>query len=168
MSPLTPKLVLSSVFGLFYGLLSYVTLLLLDDPEPGRFALIIGLGTFAVMLLILLLKDSRLARRYEKAEQLLPCPPEFSVGANFREDRRIASVNLYLCEGEMVLLNVHKQEPAMTRIPRADVRAAVLDSPVQLDLTLTDGRKLSLLTPYMEDLTRELRRNGWLITDKSE
>ncbi len=163
MSPLTPKLFLSGILGLIYGLSSYF--ILMDLPDAARWGVISGLGAFAVTLLILLINDSRMARRYEKAEKLLPAPPQFRAGANMREDRKVASVNLYLCDDELILLNVQKQTPVMIRITRETLRRAELEPPVQLTLETTDGRTLLLLSPYMEMLIRELRKMGWFVTE---
>lgn len=163
MSPLTPKLFISGIIGLIYGLLSYF--LLMDLPGAGRMALICGLGTFALLLLILLLNDSRMARRYERAEKLLPGAPHFRVGANLRENNKVSSVNVYLLPDEIVLLNVQKREPVLTRITRDALRRAALEPPVQLTLETTDGRVLQMLSPYMEELVRQLRMHGWIITE---
>lgn len=163
MSPLTPKLLISGFFALIYGFLSY--LMLMDLPGAGRLALIFGLATFGTLLLVLLLRDNRLARRYEKAEALLPWEPEFQVGANMRRDNTIAGVTVYLRGDEMALLDVHKKEPVMLHIPRPLLKQAELTPPVELRLTLTDGAELRLLSPYMEQLIRELRRNGWYIEE---
>ena len=163
MSPLTPKLLISGFFGLVYGFLSYF--LLSDLPGADRMALIIGLSIFGTLLLILLLRDNRMTRRYEKAEALLPWEPEFQVGANMRRDNRIASINIYLCGDEMALMDVHKKEPRMLHITPALLCKAELAPPVELRLTLNDDASLQLLTPYMEQLIRELRRNGWRIDE---
>ena len=163
MSSLIPKLLISGFFAVIYGFLSY--LMLMDLPGAGRLALIFGLGTFGTLLLLLLLRDSRQARRYEKAEALLPWEPEFQVGANMRRDKTVSGVNVYLHGDEMALLDVRKKEPVMIHIPRAQLQRAELDPPVELRLTLTDGTELRLLTPYMEHLLRELRRNGWYIQE---
>lgn len=166
MSPLTPKLLLSAILGLIYGLASYF--ILMDLPDAGRWALISGLSAFALVLLILLINDSRMARRYERAEKSLPVAPHFRVGANMREDKKVSSVNVYLCGSEMILLDVHKREPVTIRITRDMLSRAELSSSVQLALELSDDRTLLLLSPYMEALIRELRKMGWFITETEE
>ncbi len=163
MSSLIPKLLISGFFAVIYGFLSY--LMLMDLPGAGRLALIFGLATFGTLLLFLLLRESRQLRRYEKAEALLPWEPEFQVGANMRRDKTISGVNVYLHGNEMALLDVRKKEPVIIHIPRAQLQRAELDPPVELRLTLADGTKLQLLSPYMEHLIRELRRNGWYIEE---
>ena len=163
MSPLMPKLLISGFFAFVYGLLSY--LMLMDLPGAGRLALIFGLATFGTLLLFLLLRDNRMARRYEKAEVLLPWEPEFQVGANMRRNNVVSGVNVYLKGDEMALLDVRKREPVMLHIPRTQLRKAELEPPVELRLTLLDGSELQLLSPYMEQLIRELRRNGWYIEE---
>lgn len=162
MSPLTPKLVMAAFLGLTDGMLNY--LVLMDLPDAGRWSLISGLAVFALALLFLLVKDDRMARRYERAEKSLPCEPQFRVGANLREERRIISVNVYLCSGEMILLNVSGKTPMMTRIRREEVQESLMEAHVQLDLALRDGRRLRLITPYMEELVEQLRRHGWSIS----
>lgn len=163
MSALTPKLLISGFFALVYGLLSY--LLLLDLPDAGRLSLVFALGTFGTILLFLLLRDDRMARRYRKALALLPWEPEFQVGANMRRDKVITGVNIYLRGGEMALMDVHKKAPVMHLITRAQLLKAELEPPVELRLTLSDGTETRLLSPYMEHLVKELRRNGWIIAE---
>lgn len=163
MSPLTPKLVFSAVFGLIYGLIGYF--MMADLPDAWRWGLIFGLGVFGCTLLFQLIREDRLSRRYEKAERELPCEPQFRVGANLREGRGIAGICVYLCNGEMYLVNVRRKEPEVTCIHRFELRTARLNSVVQLDVTLRNGRTLNLLTPHMEELVRELRRYGWSISD---
>ena len=166
MSPLTPKLMISGFFALLYGFLSYF--FLMDLPGAGRLSLCFGLATFGVLLLFLLLRERRFVRRYEKAEALLPWEPEFHVGANMRRDKMIAGVNVYLRGSEMVLLDVHRKEPVMFHITRAQLLRAELDPPVELRLTTADGTETRLLTPYMEQLVLELRRNGWFIEEVNQ
>ena len=163
MSPLLSKVIISAFFSVMYGTLSYF--MLLDVPDAWRWALISGLGTFSMLLLFLLLQDERRTRRYARAEKQLPCRPHFQVGANCREDRKIASVRVCLCENEVILVNVQRREPALTRISRSQLRTAERVSQVELRLTLMDGRILLLLTPYMEELTRQLRRIGWPVME---
>lgn len=163
MSPLIPKLLISGFFSLIYGLFSY--LLLMDLPDAGRLSLISGLATFGSMLLFLLLRDERMARRYRKAEALLPWEPEFQVGANLRTSRIVTSVNVYLHGSEMAMLDVRKKQPVLIRVPRDLLKHAEADPPVELRMTLVDGTELRLLSPYMEHLVRALRRNGWIITE---
>ena len=168
MSPLMPKLIISGLFGLFDGFISYFALLLMEDPEPVRFALIMGLAAFALMLLFLLLKEEMMARRFEKAEKLLPGQPQLYAGANLRQDRKIASVKMYIYRDEVYLINVHQREPIITRIARHNVSTAQMESTIQLNLTLNDGQVLMLLSPYMEALVHQLRCNAWCISGKME
>ena len=163
MSPLLPKVMISAVLATFYGLLSYI--FFLDLPDAWRWALISGLAAFSLLLLTMLLQDERRARRYQKAEKLLPCQPHFQVGANLREDKHVASVHVCLCQNEVILLCVQKREPLLMRISRSQLRTAELLSQVEMRLTLMDGRTLLLLSPYMEELTWQLRRIGWPVTD---
>ena len=166
MSSLIPKLFLSGILGLINGLSSYF--ILMDLPDAGRWALISGLFGFGLVLLILLLNDSRMARRYEKAEKSLPVAPHFRVGANMREGKKVASINVYLCGSEMILLDAHHREPVMIRITRDALRRAELTSSVQLTIETTDDRTILLLSPYMEELIRQLRKMGWFITENEE
>ena len=163
MSPLLPKVIIATFCSTLYGGLSYF--LLMDLPEAWRWALISGLACFSLLMLFMLLQDERLARRYQKAEKQLPCQPQFQVGVNIREERKVSSARLCLCENEVILVNVHRREPVLTRLPRHQLRTAENLSPVELRLTLMDGRTLLLLTPYMEELIRHLRRAGWPVTD---
>ena len=161
MSPLTPKLFLSGFFAIIYGLLSY--LMLMDLPGAGRLALCFGLATFGTVLLFLLLRDERMARRIRKAEALLPWEPDFQVGANVRQDKNIAGVTVYIRGGEMALLNVRRKEPTVQLLTREKVTKAELTSSVELRLIPEGSSEIVLLTPYMEPLVQELRRNGWMI-----
>ena len=159
MAPLLPKVIISAFFSVIYGGLSYF--LFMDLHDAWRWALISGLAAFSLLMLMMLLQDERRVRRYAKAQKLLPCKPHFQVGANFREDRHVSSVRVCLCENEVILLCVQKREPVLTRISRSQLRSAEQLSQVELQLTLMDGRILLLLSPYMEELTRQLRKIGW-------
>lgn len=164
MSPLTPKLLLSGFFGLLYAFISY--LFLWDLPDAGRLSAMTGLTAFALILLWLLLKDERRARRFARAEKQLPCPPSFSTMANMREGRKMAIVEVCLCRDELVLVSVDRKESALSRITREDVRSAEATLPVQLKLCMTDGRSLLLLCPELESLLCELRKLGWPMTER--
>ena len=164
MSPLLPKVIVSAFFATIYGLLSYV--FFLDLHDAWRWALICGLAAFSLLLLMMLLQDERRTRRYARAEKLLPCRPDFRVGANVREGRRVAGVRVYLCGNEVILIDVRKREPDVMRISRSLLRTAEAVSQVELHLTLMDGRKLLVLTPYMEPLIQHLRKAGWPVTYK--
>jgi hypothetical protein len=165
MSPLTPKLIISGFFGLVYGLVSFF--LMMDLPDAPRWGLISGLSAFGLLLLYMLLSDEFRARRYEKAEKQLPCQPTFRMGANLRTEKKVAGVNVYLCGTEIVLINVRRREPEITRLPRHELRKMILVPPVELRLETYDGSRLLLLSPYMEEFIRHLRMSGWPV-DESE
>lgn len=163
MSPLTPKLIIAGIFGLFDGLLSYF--FMMDLPDAPRWALISGLAAFGLLLLYMLLNDEVRARRYERAEKELPRLPSFRMGANLRTEKKVASVNVYLCGPEIVLINVSRREPVITRLPRHELRKLILVPPVELRLETCDGSRLLLLSPYMEELIRRLRQDGWPVDE---
>ena len=163
MSPLMPKLIFSGFFAVVYGFLSYI--MMVGLPGAGRLSLCFGLATFGVLLLFMLLRERLYLRRYEKAEARLPWEPEFQVGAKMRRDKTIVGVNVYLCGSEMALIDVHKKEPIVHLISRSQLRKAELEPPVELRLALTDGTETRLLSPYMQQLIQELRRNGWYVEE---
>ena len=164
MSPLTLKVLLSAILATLYGGLSY--LFLLDVPDAWRWALISGLAAFSILLLMMLLREEIIMRRYRKAEKQLPPNPVFQTATNFRENRRVGSARVCLYAEEIVLLCVERKVPELTHIARHQLRTAELLSPVELRLTLMDGRVLLLLSPYMEALIHQLRQAGWPVTDK--
>ena len=166
MTPLLPKVLLSGFFACIYGLMSYFVFW--DLPDAWRWALISGLGSFSLLLLMMLLRDERQARRLKKAETLLPSQPSFMVGANIREGRRMISLRVYLCGNEMILMNVSRPEPEMTRIRKTEMRRVEATSPVELRLTFIGGRELLLLSPYMEELSHQLRMQGWIILENHD
>ena len=165
MSPLTPKLIFSGFFGLIYAGVSY--LLWMDSPDAGTYAAISGLSAFGILLLALLLSDQRKVWRLGKAEKLLPCPPSFRVGAKLREENRISNIYVYLCRDELVLVNVDRKTPVLTRLCRESLRKIEMPSRIQLNLLTLEGRNLMLLCPYMETLIGELRKIGWFVTEKT-
>ena len=144
MSPLTPRLIICGFFGLFNGLLSYI--LLPDIPDAPRWSLISGLTTFGVLLLIMTIREDSRIRRYTRAEKLLPTAPTFTMGANFRQGRKAASVNVYLCGSEIILIDVSGREPVLTRLPRHELRSLTFVPPVELRLEKYDGSRLLLLS----------------------
>lgn len=161
MTPLTPMLCFSGLFGLLYAGVSY--LLMMDSPDAGIYAAISGLSAFGILLLVLLLSDQRKVWRLGKAEKLLPCPPSFRVGAKLREENRISNIYVYLCRDELVLVNVDRKAPVLTRLCRENLRQIEVPSRIQLNLHTLDGRSLLLLCPDLENLVRELRKAGWSI-----
>ena len=163
MSPLMPKLIYSGFFGLLYGLIGYY--IAGDLPDAPRWGLICGLAAFGFVLLYSLLRDEVRLRRYAKAEKELPCPPSFRMGANLRTEKKVATVHVYLCGPEIILINVSKREPVITRLPRHELRKLILVPPVELRLETCDGSRMLLLSPYMEDFLRHLRQDGWPVEE---
>ena len=165
MSPLTPKLIIAGFFGLINALISYF--MMMDLPDAPRWSLISGLAAFGLLLLYMLLSDEVRVRRYEKAEKELPCPPTFRMGANLRTTQKVTSVNVYLCGAEIVLINVRRREPEITRLPRHELRKLILVPPVELRLETCDGSRLLLLSPYMEEFIRHLRMSRWPVDEQA-
>lgn len=161
MTPLTPKLFISGLFGLLYAGISYI--FLMDLPDAGRNAAMMGLGSFGLVLLVQLLRDERWARRFARAEKHLPCQPGYRAMVNLLDGWRMAVAGIYLCGDEVVLVSVERKEPVLSRIRRESVHAAEATLPAQLKLALHDGRSLLLLCPDLENLVRELRKAGWSI-----
>ena len=163
MSPLTPKLIIAGFFGLINALISYF--MMMDLPDAPRWSLISGLAAFGLLLLYMLLCDEVRVRRYERAEKELPCPPTFRMGANLRTTQKVTSVNVYLCGAEIVLIDVHRREPVITRLPRHELRQLTFVAPVELRLEKYDGARLLLLSPYMESCIRHLNKAAWPIDE---
>lgn len=164
MTPMTPMLCFSGLFGLLNAGVSY--LLWMDSPDAGTYAAISGLSAFGVLLLVLLLSDQRKVWRLGKAEKLLPCPPSFRVGAKLREENRISNIYVYLCRDELVLVSVDRKTPVLTRLCREGLRQIEMASRIQLNLLTLDGRSMMMLSPHMETLISELRKAGWPVTDR--
>ena len=159
MSSLLAKVILSAIGSLVYGLMGFIVFS--DQPNAGIWALICALGAFSMLLLMMLLREEIIIRRFKRAEKELPAPVDFQVGAHLRQGRSVTNVRVCLCGEEMYLLNVDRKTPLVFRISRRDLRRAETPAPVELHLTLQDGRKLLLLSPCMEELSAQLRRRGW-------
>ena len=161
------KLIMSTLFGLLYGGLGLLAFLATDVPDAPRMALIVGLASFGLCLLMLQLLEDRMNRRYARAEKQLPPNPLGIFPVNIREQKRITSSNrLYLYQNEIRLVNVDKQTPRFYRIPAENLTHATLNPPVELLLKLTDGHAILLLCPRMEELVRQLRCMGCPVTEK--
>lgn len=154
------KLIISGLFGLLYGGLSYAAFIIEEIPDALRLALVVGLAAFGLLLLYLQLRENRMFRRFEQAEKLLPGQPIEVLTANVREGQRIAGTRIYLYTGEICLLSLEKRGPVLTRIPPDRIRSATMASNVEMHLDLSDGRTLLILSPRMEELIHHLRWMG--------
>lgn len=163
MSSLLAKVILSAIGSLVYGLMGYIVFC--DQPNAGVWALICMLGAFSMLLLMMLLREEIIIRRFKRAEKELPAPSDFQVNAHLRQGRTVVNVRVCLCGEDMYLLNVDRKTSVATRLTRQHVRRAETPTPVELRLTLQDGRCLQLVSSDMEELVAQLCHRGWAMTD---
>lgn len=156
-------MIVSGAMGLFFGLASYAVLLLSGETEPERWALIGGLAFFACILLYMMHDARRLQRGAAAGLSLLPTPATHQFMANWMNGRRIIACCLFLCGEELCLVELERKPVLTASYPCGELLRVNVLSPVEAEITLTQGRVLHLRAVDAEALQQACRERGWLI-----
>ncbi len=159
---MTAKVFLSAFAGLFFGLIGYIVLLLLDIDQSFQFAAFSGL-LFALLLFpVLVFYGYIMDRRYAKFEQKITSPIFYKTNGNFNlGNGKIKNGNIYFCEAGIVCVCLDDKPYTLDEIRLQNIDRYTYNFS-QLNIYTNDGRLFVITVPKADDIIDLLIRKGWI------
>ena len=156
------KAVLSIITGLFFGLIGYFVLLLLDIDQPFQLAALSGL-LFALLLFpVLVVYGNIMDKRYAKFEKEITSPIFYKTNGNFNlGNGKVKNGNVYFCEDGIVCICLEDKPYTLNEILLQDIERFQFDN-IHLNIFAKDGRMFILTAPDAAKIIEVLRQKGWV------
>ena len=156
------KAVLSIITGLFFGLIGYFVLLLLDIDQPFQLAALSGL-LFALLLFpVLVVYGNIMDKRYAKFEKEISSHIFYKTNGNFNlGNGKVKNGNVYFCEDGIVCVCLEEKPYTLDEILLQNIDHYTYTF-TQLNVFTNDGRLFVITVPKSDEIIDLLMRKGWI------
>ena len=156
------KAFLAAFGGIFFGLIGYFVLLLLDIDQPFQLAVLSGL-LFALLLFpVLIVYGNIMDKRYTKFEKKITSPIFYKTNGNINfGNGKVKNGNVYFCEDGIVCVCLEDKPYTLDEILLQDIERFQFDN-IHLNIFAKDGRMFVLTAPDAAKIIEVLRQKGWV------
>ena len=157
------KAFLAAFGGIFFGLIGYFVLLLLDIDQPFQLAVMSGL-LFALLLFpFLVVYEKIMVKRYEKFEKEITSPIFYKTNGNFNlGNGKVKNGNIYFCEAGIVCVCLDEKPYTLDEILLQDIDHYAYTYS-RLNIYTNDGRLFVITVPKADEIIDLLMRKGWIM-----
>ena len=156
------KAFLAAFGGIFFGLIGYFVLLLLDIDQPFQLAVLNGL-LFALLLFpVLVVYGNIMDKRYAKFEKEITSPIFYKTNGNFNlGNGKVKNGNVYFCEDGIVCVCLEEKPYTLDEILLQNIDHYTYTF-TQLNVFTNDGRLFVITVPKADEIIDLLMRKGWI------
>ena len=156
------KAFLAAFGGIFFCLIGYFVLLILDIDQPFQLAALSGL-LFALLLFpVLVVYGNIMDKRYAKFEKEITSPIFYKTSGNFNlGNGKIKNGNIYFCEAGIVCVCLEEKPYTLDEIRLQDIDRYTYTFS-QLNVFTNDGRLFVITVPRADEIIDLLMRKGWI------
>ena len=156
------KAFLAAFGGIFFGLIGYFVLLLLDIDQPFQLAVLSGL-LFALLLFpVLIVYEQVINKRYKKFEKEILSPVFLKVNGNFYlGGSDVKNGNIYFCEDGIVCICLEEKPYTLDEILLQNIDHYTYTFS-ELNVFTNDGRLFVITVPRADEIIDLLMRKGWI------
>ena len=157
------KAFLAAFGGIFFGLIGYFVLLLLDIDQPFQLAVLSGL-LFALLLFpVLVVYGNIMDKRYAKFEKEITSPIFYKTNGNFNlGNGKVKNGNVYFCEDGIVCVCLEEKPYTLDEILLQNIDHYTYTFS-ELNVFTNDGRLFVITVPRADEIIDLLMRKGWII-----
>ncbi len=156
------KVLLSIITGLFFALIGYFVLLLLDIDQPFQLAAASGLLFALVLFPVLVVYGNMMDKRYAKFEKEITSPIFYKANGNFNLGHgKVKNGNIYFCEAGIICVCLEEKPYTLDEILLQDIERYQFDN-IHLNIIAKDGRIFVITLPDVKKIIEVLREKGWI------
>ena len=157
------KAFLAAFGGIFFGLIGYFVLLLLDIDQPFQLAVLSGL-LFALLLFpVLIVYEQVINKRYKEFEKEILSPVFLKVNGNFYlGGSDVKNGNIYFCEDGIVCICLEDKPYTKDEILLQNIDHFRY-TPTQLSIFTNDERIFVITLPQTDHIIDMLIQKGWIL-----
>ena len=156
------KAFLAAFGGIFFGLIGYFVLLLLDIDQPFQLAVLSGL-LFALLLFpVLIVYEQVINKRYKKFEKEILSPVFLKVNGNFYlGGSDVKNGNIYFCEDGIVCICLEDKPYTKDEILLQNIDHFRY-TPTQLSIFTNDERIFVITLARTDEIIDILIQKEWI------
>jgi len=156
------KAFLAAFGGIFFGLIGYFVLLLLDIDQPFQLAVLSGL-LFALLLFpVLVVYGNIMDKRYAKFEKEITSPIFYKTNGNFNlGNGKVKNGNVYFCETGIICVCLEEKPYTLDEILLQNIDHYTYTFS-ELNVFTNDGRLFVITVPRADEIIDLLMRKGWI------
>ena len=156
------KAFLAAFGGIFFGLIGYFVLLLLDIDQPFQLAVLSGL-LFALLLFpVLVVYGNIMDKRYAKFEKEITSPIFYKTNGNFNSGNgKVKNGNVYFCETGIICVCLEEKPYTLDEILLQNIDHYTYTFS-ELNVFTNDGRLFVITVPRADEIIDLLMRKGWI------
>ena len=156
------KAFLAAFGGIFFGLIAYFVLLLLDIDQPLHLAVLSGL-LFALLLFpVLVVYGNIMDKRYAKFEKEITSPIFYKTNGNFNlGNGKVKNGNVYFCEDGIICVCLEEKPYTLDEILLQNIDHYTYTFS-ELNVFTNDERLFVITAPRADEIIDLLMRKGWI------
>lgn len=156
------KAILSAITGFFFGLITYLVLRYIEEPDALILAVISGLLFYLLLFSFLIIYGKILDKRYAKFETEITSPIFYKTNGNFNlGNGKVKNGNIYFCEVGIVCVCLEEKPYTLDEILLQNIDHFTYTFS-QLNIFTNDGRLFVITVPKADEIIDLLMRKGWI------
>lgn len=155
------KELLSLLFGLFFGLLTWIAMLFVNRAEAVKYACFAGVLGYLLLYPVLYLQEKRMARRYAALEKTMPSVILCQADGLFLVENKMRSGRMYVLKDELHIVAPDKNPPMHVVLPSAEIQKIWIDD-TSICILTDEALMYRMTSGHVPELFDMMRRLGWL------
>jgi len=156
------KAFLAAFGGIFFGLIGYFVLLLLDIDQPFQLAVLSGLLFALLLFSVLVVYGNIMDKRYAKFEKEITSPIFYKTNGNFNlGNGKVKNGNVYFCETGIICVCLEEKPYTLDEILLQNIDHYTYTFS-ELNVFTNDGRLFVITVPRADEIIDLLMRKGWI------
>lgn len=156
------KAFLAAFGGIFFGLIGYFVLLLLDIDQPFQLAVLSGLLFALLLFSVLVVYGNIMDKRYAKFEKEITSPIFYKTNGNFNlGNGKVKNGNVYFCETGIICVCLEEKPYTLDEILLQNIDHYTYTFS-ELNVFTNDGRLFVITVPRADKIIDLLMRKGWI------
>lgn len=156
------KAFLAAFGGIFFGLIGYFVLLLLDIDQPFQLAVLSGLLFALLLFSVLVVYGNIMDKRYAKFEKEITSPIFYKTNGNFNlGNGKVKNGNVYFCETGIICVCLEEKPYTLDEILLQNIDHYTYTFS-ELNVFTNDGRLFVITVSRADKIIDLLMRKGWI------
>ena len=157
------KAILSAITGFFFGLISYLVLHYIEEPDAFLFAVIGGLFFYLVLFVFLIMHEKTMDKKYAEFDKKISSPVFHKTNGNFKlHNGKIKNANIYLCEDGIALISLDEKPYIMEEIARINIYRIQCDD-IHFNINTSDRKFYIITMPDAGTVFNKLKEKDWIV-----
>lgn len=156
-----PLIIVSVITGSFFGLITYIILIMIEPEIAFVLSWISGL-LFCILLLWTLVIASKInEKRYLKFEKNINFEIFYKTNGNFTTANGIINGNIYFCERGIVFVSLDKKPYAVDEVLLENIQRYEIDN-THINIYTKDWKKYFIVVPDANNVLQILKEKHWI------